>query len=298
MATYKRINAQCFVKRNVVHLFEGENTPELRYVSHVTPNASAHPMLMHSHKNHVELLLICQGESDFLIHNKKKHVRKGDLLIYNSNIVHDDVTGPECEIELFCVAIGGLHMKGLRENALIPDDAGYIFHTTEKEYRDLYSMFDMMFHNLLAEEMQAEAVCDALMHAILNKTLAVVNRCSGVEEREVAEPNILGNQIKEYIDEHYMELLTLESIGKALHISPYYLSHIFKEMSGYSPIQYLLRRRLGEAQNLLISTDMSITDIAGMVGFDTQSYFNAQFTKNIGMPPKKYRQNYLAKKEE
>ncbi len=82
-------------------------------------------------------------------------------------------------------------------------------------------------------------------------------------------------------------------MGEALHISPYYLSHVFKQMSGYSPVQYLLRRRIGEAQTLLITTDLSITRIAEMVGYDTQSYFNLQFTKNVGMPPNKFRQNYI-----
>ena len=64
-------------------------------------------------------------------------------------------------------------------------------------------------------------------------------------------------------------------------------------MSGYSPVQYLLRRRIGEAQTLLITTDLPITRIAEMVGYDTQSYFNLQFTKNVGMPPNKFRQNYI-----
>ena len=103
----------------------------------------------------------------------------------------------------------------------------------------------------------------------------------------------MGQRIKEYIDKNYAEPITLQSMGEALNISPYYLSHVFKEMSGYSPMQYLLRRRIGEAQTLLISTDLPVTTIAGMVGYDTQSYFNLQFSKNVGMPPKKYRQNYL-----
>ena len=89
-----------------------------------------------------------------------------------------------------------------------------------------------------------------------------------------------------------MEPITLQSMGEALHISPYYLSHVFKQMSGYSPVQYLLRRRIGEAQTLLITTDLSITRIAEMVGYDTQSYFNLQFTKNVGMPPGKFRQSF------
>ena len=64
---------------------------------------------------------------------------------------------------------------------------------------------------------------------------------------------------------------------------------------GYAPMKYLLRRRLGEAQTLLISTDTTIAKIAESVGFDTQSYFNFQFAKNVGMPPSQYRKNYLVR---
>ena len=134
---------------------------------------------------------------------------------------------------------------------------------------------------------------------MLVKALAVVGgREAAADEPEVEEPHVLGLRIKSYIDEHYMEPITLQSMGEALHISPYYLAHVFKQMSGYSPVQYLLRRRIGEAQTLLITTDLPITTIAGMVGYDTQSYFNLQFTKNVGMPPKKYRQNYIVSVED
>lgn len=136
------------------------------------------------------------------------------------------------------------------------------------------------------------------MHALLVKVLTVTEGTDAAEEKPVEEPHILGRRIKEYIDRHYMEPITLQSMGEALHISPYYLSHVFKQMSGYSPVQYLLRRRIGEAQTLLITTDLSITRIAEMVGYDTQSYFNLQFTKNVGMPPNKYRQNYIVAQKE
>lgn len=304
MGTYERMNAQHFVKRHVENIFEQKKMPELRYVSHITRNASRHPRLMHSHKEHTEIILICDGSSEFLIHNKKYPVKRGDLLIYNPGIIHDDVTGKDSELELYCAAIGNLDMKKtgnntpIPENGLIPEKAPFIYHTEEREYDFFYNIFRLMFDMLRREETGAESVSAYLIEAMIVRVMSMIDRIEGVAVEPMENPSVIGMQIKEYIDEHYMEPLTLQSIGKELHISPYYLSHIFKDMSGYSPIQYLLRRRLGEAQNLLISTDLSITDIAGMVGFDTQSYFNAQFTKNVGIPPKKYRQNYLTKKEE
>lgn len=293
MPQQQPLNVQCFVKKDFQSIFVGENDPKLLYVSEIRPDASTHPRVMHAHKDFVEIILICSGISEYLIHDKKQYIRPGDLIIYNSGVVHDEISGPDIEVGSYCVAVGGLHMPGLRENALIPDDAGYIFPTGDS-FDELRTICEMMFRSLAAGETRAEAFCHSLMHALLVKALAVTDGKSAADEgEEVEEPHILGLRIKEYIDKYYMEPITLQSMGEALHISPYYLSHVFKQMSGYSPVQYLLRRRIGEAQTLLITTDLPITRIAEMVGYDTQSYFNLQFTKNVGMPPKKFRQNYI-----
>lgn len=297
MAQQHSLNVQCFVKKEFQPIFVGENDPRLLYVSEIRPDASAHPRVMHAHEDFVEIILICSGSSEYLIHDKKYFIQPGDLLVYNAGVVHDEISGPDMEIGSYCVAVGGLHMPGLRSNALLPDDAGYVF-PTGKSFGDLRILFEMMFRNLASGEPRAEAFCHSLMHALLVKVLTVTEGTDAAEEKPVEEPHILGRRIKEYIDRHYMEPITLQSMGEALHISPYYLSHVFKQMSGYSPVQYLLRRRIGEAQTLLITTDLSITRIAEMVGYDTQSYFNLQFTKNVGMPPNKYRQNYIVAQKE
>lgn len=292
MAQNPSLNVQCFVKKDFQSIFVDENSPKLLYVSQIRPLASTHPRVMHAHEDFVEIILICSGSSEYLIHDKKQHVEQGDVIVYNSGIVHDEISGPGAEVGSYCVAIGGLHMPGLRENALLPDDAGFVF-PTGIHFEAMRTICEMMFASLSSGEPRAEAFCHSLMHALLVKVQAVVDNAQGQEEDEVEEPDILGMRIKSYIDQHYMEPVTLQSMGDALHISPYYLSHVFKQMSGYSPMQYLLRRRIGEAQTLLITTDLPITEIAGRVGYDTQSYFNLQFTKNVGMPPKRFRQNYI-----
>ena len=244
---------------------------------------------MHAHDDFVELLLTCSGESDYLIHDRKEHITPGDLIVYNAGVVHDEVSGPGKEIGSYCVAIAGIRLPGLAPNMLIPSDARPVFETGEM-FEDMRMLCKMMFEQLSSGAEEAEAVCHYLMLALLRKVLALT---SNIHEQPIPEPDILGRRIKEYIDRHYMEPITLQDIGEALHMSPYYLSHVFKQMSGYSPVQYLLRRRIGEAQTLLITTDYSITRISEMVGYDTQSYFNLQFTKHVGMPPNKYRKNYI-----
>ena len=104
---------------------------------------------------------------------------------------------------------------------------------------------------------------------------------------------VLANRIRQYIGTHFTEQLTLEDIGEAMSMSPYHLAHIFKEMTGMSPIHYMIRCRVGEAQNLLISTDYSATQIAAIVGYTNVNHFNAIFAKLVGLPPIRYRRKYL-----
>lgn len=286
------LNVQCFVKKDFQSIFIGNNQPKLLYVSDIRPDTSIHPRVMHAHKDFVEISLIRSGISEYLIHDKKQIIRQGDMLIYNSGVVHDEVPDMDASVGSYCIAIGGLHMPGLRENALIPDDAGYVFPTGE-HFEEMRTICEMMFKSLSSGQPRAEAFCHTLMHALLVKALTVVAGKAAEKDEKVDEPHVLGLRIKKYIDDHFAEPITLQSMSKALYISPYYLSHVFKEMSGYSPMQYLLRRRIGEAQTLLITSDLTITEIAGRVGYDTQSYFNLQFSKHVGMPPNQYRKNYV-----
>ena len=297
MITYYDLNVQCFAKRSSKTVFSDLNDPELLYVSHVRPNTNSHPRILHSHKHHVEVLLICNGQSEFLIHDRKFAIGQGDIVVYNAGIVHDDLTGPETDIGYYCAAFGGLHMPDLPENTLIHEEAGCVFPAGE-HFEVLRSLFSMMFHSLSAEEPGAEGFSKSLLRAALVKILTIVEESEGFVEPVLEEASVLGNRVKAYIDEHYAEQVTLAQIGETMNASPHYLSHVFKRMSGYSPIQYLLRRRIGEAQTLLISTEIPIVEIAGLVGFDTQNYFNAQFTKHVGMPPKKYRENYIVGRAE
>lgn len=75
----------------------------------------------------------------------------------------------------------------------------------------------------------------------------------------------LGFKIKEYIDENYKEDIKLNDIAEKFYLSPYYLSHIFKKEVGFSPIDYLINRRIGESQNLLLTTNMTLSDISSIL---------------------------------
>lgn len=286
---------QCFVKHAYEPVFTGENQPRLLYVSRIDPAKSIYPRVMHSHKDFVELILVRSGMSRYFIGDRQQYIRAGDLIVYNSGVLHDEAKWSEHKVSIYCLAIEGLALPGLRKNALIADNAPPVY-SCEACLPVLERLCEMMFDALRAGTSQAENFAQLLMEAFLVKILPVL---TGTEQEEgTEEERILGARIRNYLDEHYMDAIDLSEVAKTLRMSMHYMSHVFKRTFGYSPMNYLLRRRIGEAQTLLISTDLSITEIGERVGYETTSYFSSQFTKQVGMSPKKYRKTYVVRQED
>ena len=288
----RKLQVQCFVKHDAKEVFTGENTPRLLYVSRQSVNASRHPRIMHAHDDYTEVVLITEGSSNYLIDHRQYAVKKGDLLVYNQHIVHDEVAGEGAEVETWCVAVGGLRMPGIPENALLPENKGCVFRA-DVLFEQMNSLCEMMFQLLSGPYAGSATYCQGLMHSFLTMALAVaeIQEHPLIESQE--EEPVLGNRVKRYIDAHFREPLTLQMIADELNVSTYYLAHVFKDMSGYAPMTYLQKRRIGEAQTLLIHTNQSISEIAYSLGYDAQSHFNQQFSRHVGMPPGEFRKQYV-----
>lgn len=100
---------------------------------------------------------------------------------------------------------------------------------------------------------------------------------------------------REYIQNHFSnQELTLESIAEYLQVSPVYLSRIIKQDLGTSFVSILTEMRIKKAIHLLNSTDLSIYEIAELVGYDSQHYFSTAFKKVMGVSPNKYRKGVFS----
>ena len=92
-----------------------------------------------------------------------------------------------------------------------------------------------------------------------------------------------------YIRSHHMYNLTLDDVAAQVHVSPFYLSHMFKEKLGVTFVEYLTRVRIEMAKNYLLNTQLPITAIAEKVGYEDASYFGKVFRKTTGVTPKGFR---------
>lgn len=98
-------------------------------------------------------------------------------------------------------------------------------------------------------------------------------------------------KVKEYINRHYMEDLSLKSLAEVFHLNPSYLSRQFKEKNNVNYSDYLNIVRIEKSKKLLMSSLMSINEISEAVGFSDYRYFTKVFKRYQGMSPQAYKKN-------
>jgi Response regulator containing CheY-like receiver domain and AraC-type DNA-binding domain len=97
---------------------------------------------------------------------------------------------------------------------------------------------------------------------------------------------------KEYIDNHYMEQITLKVISDRIFLSSTYLSTVFRKETGVNFSEYLINKRMDVASELLRKTNYSLTEIAEKVGYVDVKYFSKLFNKVTGIKPSDFRKLY------
>ncbi|MCF6334930.1 MAG: PocR ligand-binding domain-containing protein [Spirochaetales bacterium] len=92
-----------------------------------------------------------------------------------------------------------------------------------------------------------------------------------------------------YMNNHFNEKIILDDVADEVSLSPAYFSKIFKEQTNDNFTHYLNKLRIGKSKSLLRDSTIPLVDIAGMVGYEDQSYFSKVFKKITGSTPGKYR---------
>lgn len=110
-------------------------------------------------------------------------------------------------------------------------------------------------------------------------------RSENLREAQSTEIHPLVSQIRDYIDRHLDEHLRLESIARAVHVSPSHCSRQFSKYAGMPISDFVAKRRMAKAVELLENTHMSVTDIAGNLGFSSSAYFASWFKNAMGLSP-------------
>ncbi|MGE6576738.1 helix-turn-helix domain-containing protein [Paenibacillus xylanexedens] len=126
---------------------------------------------------------------------------------------------------------------------------------------------------------------------LLFRFLAILE--NGISDMDKTPASRLAENVAVFIQQHYQDEITNETLSSALHFHPGYIVRCMKMKYGVTPVQYLLQFRIERAKQLLISTEWSIDRIATGVGFQYAPYFSTCFKRRVAMSPLQFRKKYL-----
>lgn len=279
-----------FPSERYLKMWKVQQVPLFKYL-YCLPEEVQMPRILKNQGHSLELIFVAEGFAKYILNGKEYALQKGDILVVNAHQDLDEFIVEEQNAVRYILGLDHVLIQGLEENCLIPEGKSPLV-SSQESYDLLLTLFEMIpnlqeEHNDLHAEILGYQIKSLLL--ILNK---LFGESENKEETEQQSDMPLAVLIKEYIDHHFTEDLSLDSLSKRFNISSFYLSHMYKKQFNYSPVQYILRKRMSLAQTLLITTNLSIGEVAHKAGYKNPSHFHLLFTKNVGISPRKYRMNY------
>ena len=235
----------------------------------------------HSH-DYTELFYIVGGDGQFQINEQIFPVRAHQLVVVNPNIVHTEVSYEAHPLEYIVLGVEGLELS-------IPGSG-----------EDRYCVYSFPAQNEVLECMQRilqemqegppeyQTLCLAYMDIIMVQLIRSAST-SVTQTHSRFPTNRQCAAVRHYIDRHYKESITLDILADKVSINKYYMAHAFRQEYGISPINYLIACRIREAKRLLAETDLSLSQIASVLGFSSSSYFSQRFRTAEGISPTEFR---------
>jgi AraC family transcriptional regulator len=96
-------------------------------------------------------------------------------------------------------------------------------------------------------------------------------------------------KIEDYVRAHVAESISIETLAELAELSPFHFSRVFKQATGITPLQFVTRERMLQAQQLVRETSRSLIEIALEVGYTSPSHFAQVFRRTVGMAPRQFR---------
>lgn len=248
--------------------------------------------LFHTHESELELYYAYSGKGYYVVDGRPYAIQKGDMVICNAGILHGDEPHKDSDLKSYCCALTNVAIEGLPDNWLTDGKSSPVVYCGALAEK-IGNMMELIYMLSLDLDNLGE-VCSSLATSLLLLVYQLVlSRARHTCRRPELQTDAIVEKIRNYLDHNYMKALTLDSIGEALRLSPYYVAHIFKDETTISPIQYMLLRRFGEAQSLLMNTELSMGEISDLLGFNSSAHFSSMFRKHVGLSPGQYRKSII-----
>lgn len=252
----------------------------------------------HTH-DYMELQYIYSGEGRYIIDATPYDVSAGNLLIINPGAEHSHVvTNRDNPMTILALGLCDVQFTDMPSGKIVFPGLSPVLAADTRLQNHITTIF---FHMLAEKEQHFPGKYDMMRLYLSQILLYIIRAYKEPAEPATSQPSFTSHRkkhvvqtIMDYMEVHYNEKISLDAIAGNMYLSPIYISKIFKEETGSSPIQYLIRIRLHKATVLMKEhPEYSIKKIAEMVGYEDAYHFSKIFKKHMSLTPKEYRNTLL-----
>ncbi len=251
---------------------------------------------LHKH-DFIEMIFVVSGNGTHIIDGNKYTVTGGSVFFILSGQSHSLTFSDDAEYyNIFCtnnyarktkLFSGSQTKKSIYDYLTDPsDNLNPIYFDTAS-----FSHVESLLKDILTEWTMKRVFFNETIESYLKTLLLLCLRTSleyNSKTGSIHSQNVLPHLI-DYINMHYNEKISLQSIAKEYHYNAAYFGRLFKKKYTMTLNEYLSKIRIENAKDYLSSTDYSIGEISSLVGFSNTTYFYNNFKKIIGCSPKEYR---------
>ena len=287
-----------YEKKHFIHIYNMRRDI-FYYFDYDERNHSENMEFQHFHSFFEMMIPLCD-EADHLIEGNLYHIRLNDIVLLAPTVLHKSsyLKGKPSKriIIQFMFPDQKFGIPELYKELLqIFYNNPPIFRFNPEDTRKLFGILNEIFLFSRKPDFTGTTTDNFYIHTKFQEFLYTL---FSMKDRNIYKNETVNNAIERkmysiasYIHTHYQQELSLESLAEHFYISPGYLSHQFKIVTGFTIVQYIQMTRIKNVQSRLISTDEKITDVALSCGFSSFSQFNRIFKKITGISPSDYRKS-------
>ncbi len=248
---------------------------------------AGYEMKEHSH-DFLMLYYAPSGSCTVMIDHTDYQLEQGDIAVISAHHLHGH---RKSQSPIFHLGYENLYVKGCPVNSL-PVDHPVV---TPKRYaRQIYSCYRAIMEEQSEKEAGWELMTRVKSIEFLTWLIKEIMpqespKLDQYIQLKMYDKGTIARMITAYFKENYMKKISVEELSHYTYLSTTYVTKIFKEETGSTPINYLISIRMNKAKDLLQDQTLSVKEVAKSVGYDDPYYFSKLFKKHCGISPTLYR---------
>lgn len=237
-----------------------------------------------------EITYAISGKAYFISDDERMEIRDGQVHFIKKGMRHKIVAHEGGNFRYICIGFTPDSSCGnIRSYLKMRDEVDWFIKNDDGSIRKLTNL---MLNEFYIQDDQRDIMANLYLSQILISLSRIYNgNYTYIKKESSSNSNYAVYNALRYIDREYMYITSVKSVAEELSYSEYYLSHVFKEKMGISIKEYITKKKMHAAAELLKTSNLSIGELSEYLSFGSQHTFSQAFKRFYSVSPNEYRRN-------